>query len=120
YEQYASCTALVARSYEANPSWGSGRVIFKEFYSGNPQAEKIINHWIDEIVLGLISLVHIFNPSAIVLGGGIMNEQYNIDRIHERLRNRVMPSYRDVKVKHAKLGNNAALYGMLATVKQKI
>lgn len=120
YEQYASCTALVRSSYEANPDWGSGRIIFKEFYAGKPQAEKIINDWIDEIMLGLVTLVHIFNPSCIVLGGGIMNEQYIIDRVNKLLKERIMPSYRCVEVKHAKLGNNAGLYGMLAVVEQKI
>ncbi len=120
YEQYASCSALVRKSYEANPAWGSGRVIFKEFYAGNKQAEQIINDWIDEIILGLVSLVHIFNPSCIVLGGGIMNEQYIIDRVNRLLQERIMPSYRCVEVKHAKLGNNAGLYGMLATVEQKL
>ena len=120
YEQYASCTALVRNSYEANPEWGSGRIIFKEFYAGNKQAEKIINDWIEEIVLGLVTLVHIFNPSCIVLGGGIMNEQYIIDRVNRLLQEHIMPSYRCVEVKHAKLGNNAGLYGMLATVQQKL
>ena len=49
-----------------------------------------------------------------------MNEQYIIDRVNGRLQERIMPSYRCVEVKHAKLGNNAGLYGMLATVQQKI
>ncbi len=120
YEQYASCTALVKNSYDANPEWGSGRVIFREFYAGQKKAEEIINAWIDEIILGLVTLTHIFNPSCIVLGGGIMNEQYIIDRINELLPEKIMPSYRCVEVRHAKLGNNAGLYGMLATVENKM
>ncbi len=120
YEQYASCTALVKNSYDANPEWGSGRVIFREFYAGQKKAEEIINAWIDEIILGLVTLTHIFNPTCIVLGGGIMNEQYIIDRINELLPEKIMPSYRCVEVRHAKLGNNAGLYGMLATVENKM
>lgn len=120
YEQYASCTALVKNSFEVNPKWGSGRIIFKGFYSGQEKAKKVIDSWIDEIILGLVTLVHIFNPSCIVLGGGIMNEQYIIDRINELLPQKIMPSYRNVEVKHAKLGNNAGLYGMLATVERKM
>jgi len=120
YEQYASCTALVKNSYDANPEWGSGRVIFKEFYAGQKKAEEIINAWIDEIILGLVTLTHIFNPTCIVLGGGIMNEQYIIDRINKLLPEKIMPSYRCVEVRHAKLGNNAGLYGMLATVENKM
>ncbi len=120
YEQYASCTALVKNSYDANPEWGSGRVIFKEFYAGQKKAEEIINAWIDEIILGLVTLTHIFNPTCIVLGGGIMNEQYIIDRINTLLPEKIMPSYRCVEVRHAKLGNNAGLYGMLATVENKM
>ena len=111
YEQYASCTALVRNSCEANPEWGSGRIIFKEFYEGKKKAEEIINNWIDEIVLGLATLVHIFNPSCIVLGGGIMNEKYIIDKVNALLPEKIMPSYRCVEARHAQLGNNAGIIG---------
>lgn len=44
----------------------NGRQIFASLK--RPEINEVINKWIDEIVLGLATLIHIFNPSCIVLG----------------------------------------------------
>ena len=114
YEQYASTTALVAAAKEVDPTVTNGRILFEKFAAGDKAMKDIIDHWVGEVVLGLISLVHIFNPSAILLGGGIMNESYLVSQVEEKLMKIIMPSYRAVQVKHAALGNYAGVYGMLA------
>ena len=72
---------------------------------------EIIDAWIEEIVLGLVSLTHIFNPSCIILGGGVMKQKYILDKICNILYNNVMESYRDVNIRQAQLGNTAGLLG---------
>lgn len=119
YERYASTTALVHQAQAINPDLKNGRDIFKSFYEGNLETKNIIDNWIDEILYGLISLVHIFNPSCIVLGGGIMNESYIIDQINIKIKERVMSSFSNVKIKAAQLGNNAGIYGMVAIAMKK-
>ena len=114
YEQYASTTALVREAKKADPDAVDGRAVFDIFRRGSGEMKKVIDLWIDEVILGLVSLVHVFDPSSVVLGGGIMNEDYIIRRIAESLPGRVIKNYRGVQVKHASLGNSAGVYGMLA------
>jgi len=113
YETYASTSALIAlvkktlkHEVEIN-----GRIIFDKVNRGNMIYKEIVDRWIDEIVIGISGLVHIFNPSLIVLGGGIMKQEYIIESIEERLPDYIMKSFRNVKIESAKLGNNAGILG---------
>lgn len=109
YERYASSTALVNRAKEYDPTLSDGRAIFARF--NEPSVKNIIDKWIDEIVYGLTTVVHIFNPSAIILGGGIMEQDYICSEISIRLKNNIMESFRNVEIKKAALGNKAGLFG---------
>lgn len=109
YERYASATALVKRASNFDSSLSSGREIFRRF--NEPVVRKIVDEWIDEIVYGLVSVVHIFNPSAIILGGGVMEQEYVTKETDRRLHSSIMESFRDVEIKKAALGNGAGLLG---------
>lgn len=78
-----------------------------------------MNKWIDEIVLGLTTLIHIFNPSCIVLGGGIMVQPYILEQINTRIPQMVMASFSHVQISSAKLGNSAGLLGAYYLAAQK-
>lgn len=113
YEAYASTSALVRSAIlrlnlktEIN-----GRIIFEKALAGEKEYKEIVDDWLDEIVTGLISLVHIFNPSLIVLGGGVMQQDYVINYIGKKLPSCVMPSFSRVRVKGAVLGNRAGILG---------
>lgn len=110
YEAYASSTALVKSVSEFLGRPVNGREVFENF--GNPEIKKLIDNWIDEIVIGLKSLVYIFNPKLIVAGGGIMNEAYITDEINVRLQKTLMNSFRNVKVVKAQMGNDANKLGV--------
>lgn len=109
YEAYASARALVADVYEKTGRIMNGREIFAEF--DNPEIRAVIDNWIDEIVVGLKSLIYIFNPALIVAGGGIMNEAYITDEVNKRLQNELMNSFKNVKVVKAVMGNDANKLG---------
>ncbi len=109
YERYASTTALVRMAQAYDPALASGRKIFERI--DDPQVQAILDQWIDEIVLGLTTLSHIFNPSCILLGGGIMVQPYILDRIHEKIYKSIMPSFAHVTIKPCALGNCAGLLG---------
>ncbi len=109
YEAYASAGALVRNVTEKLGKKMNGREIFANF--DNPEIRLLIDEWIDEIVIGLKSLVYIFNPSLIVAGGGIMNEAYITDEINKRMQKELMASYRNVKIVKALMGNDANKLG---------
>lgn len=109
YECYASVSALVHRAMQLDTSLNSGRAIFQ--HMEDSAVRRILDDWIQEVVTGLVSLVHIFNPERILLGGGIMSQTYILDSIRKYLYNKVMPSYRNVQICQAQLHNSAGLLG---------
>ena len=119
YEQYASTTALVRECMKYDSNLNNGRIIFENMKNGNIKVKDIIDNWIDEIVLGLRSLVHIFNPNCLILGGGILEQDYIIREINNRLVDKIMISYSQIEIKKAKLGNNAGVLGATHLVLNK-
>lgn len=109
YEKYASATGLVISAKQVDETLINGRLIFEAF--DRPEVRKVIDDWIDEIVLGLITLVHIFNPADIILGGGILAQEYVLKEAQQRLKQRISPGFRNVELRVAKLGNQAGLMG---------
>ena len=110
YEQYASTSALLRAVNEISPTPLNSFEIFSKMNS-DEKIKSAVDSWIDEIIIGLISIIYTFNPPLIILGGGIMNEEYIINSINERLPSRLMESFRNVKIKRATLGNNASMLG---------
>lgn len=109
YETYASVTALAARAMEIDAELTDGRKIFAALEQ--PEVRAAVDGWIDEIVNGLQTLIHIFNPSCVILGGGVMSQAYVTEQVGARTMERIMPSFRDVEILPAALGNRAGLLG---------
>ncbi len=109
YEKYASVTALVKRAQELDPSLSDGRIIFSR--KEEPPVRRLLDDWIMEIVYGLVTIVHMLNPSCIILGGGIMEQPELTGKIQSKLYENIMPSFRHVRLCRAELGNQAGLLG---------
>lgn len=115
YEAYASTTALVRMVKERCNRELNGRQIFAGMQD-DPNLESTVIAWIREVMWGLVSLIHIFNPPCIVLGGGIMNEPLIQSYIQQNIGQFVMKSYRNVEIRKASLGNTAGLQGVIHAV----
>ena len=109
YERYASTTALVRMAMAYDPELDNGRKIFARLE--DPRVMEILDCWVDEIMLGLASLTHIFNPSCIILGGGIMVQPLILEKIRQKVSRFIMPSFAHVAILPARLGNSAGLLG---------
>lgn len=109
YEKYASATGLVRLAKAADPGLGSGREVFAA--ADRPEIRRVIDQWIDEVTYGLVTLIHIFNPSRLVLGGGIMAQPYVLEQVRARIYARVSPGFRGVEIVKAELENRAGLLG---------
>ncbi len=117
YEKYASTRSLVQRALEIDPALVNGREIFER--KDEPKVAQVIDAWIDEIVLGLVTLVHVFNPKLIVLGGGVMAQEYVLSEINRRIKEIISPGFRDVRLAAAKLKNTAGLMGAVYLCEQR-
>lgn len=109
YEKHASATALVKAAMTVDSSLDNGRKIFDAIEK--PEVRAVVDNWIDEVVYGLVTLIHIFNPTDIILGGGILSRSYVINNIKMRVFKYVYPQARGVRLHQAKLGNRAGLIG---------
>ena len=105
----ASTTALVARAMEYDPSITNGKLLFARIEE--KEIQLIVDQWIQEIVYGLVSIIHLLNPSCIILGGGIMEQPYIPAQIEKQLMSAIMPSFRGLTIKKAELGNQAGMLG---------
>nr|WP_294494149.1 ROK family protein [uncultured Anaerosporobacter sp.] len=124
YERYASMTALINMVQEVLPLIYdseftkediNGKLIFDLCKRGEPRILKVLDEWIEYVVDGLVSLVHIFNPDCIVIGGGVsVQQELFIDKVRSKLSNRVMSNFKkSLIVERAALGNHAGLVGAI-------
>lgn len=109
YEKYASTTGLVQMIKPYRPELDTGRKIFQALHDDTVM--KIIDKWVDEIMLGLATLTHVYNPSCIILGGGIMAQPLILQKIEEKKSRFIMPSFSHVHIIAAALGNSAGVLG---------
>lgn len=122
YERYASTTALVRRVEEAvgNPSdiTIDGRYIFREAAGGDEKLTGILKEWIEDIAVGLVGLIHIFNPETVIIGGGVSQQkELFIQPLKEKILQKVMPCFgENLHICGAELGNNAGILGAVANL----
>lgn len=113
YECYASSRALKKRAQADIQDGISLPGLFERAKSGDGESEAVIDEWVDDVALGLKTLVHIFNPALIVIGGGVSEQgDYLLKKLQQRVFTRVMASFRDaLDIKLAQNGNDANLQG---------
>lgn len=109
YEKYASTTGLLQMIKPYRPELDTGRKVFDAL--NDDTVVGILDKWVDEIMLGLATLTHIYNPSCILLGGGIMSQPLILQKIAEKKSRFIMPSFSHVHIAAAVLGNSAGMWG---------
>lgn len=114
WEQYASVTALLraARDALAMPDM-DGQAFFAMAAAGHADAAGILQAWIQAIAIGLVGLVHLFNPQLLLIGGGVSRQEaLLIEPLRARVLQGVMPRYREgLRLEAARLGNAAGMLG---------
>lgn len=113
YERYASATALVKMVKEKTGKTLNGKEIFELEKSGDKEIKEIVDRWIDYFTDGLSTIVYIFNPPLVVIGGGVTKQgEYLLNRILVSLDSKLGINYKkNLKIKFAELGNNAGILG---------
>ena len=111
YEMYGSTTALVKKALELDNKYINGRKIFEGLEQGDVSLEKVLNDWVLEVAYGLVSLTHIFNPPAIIIGGGVMEQERLVAMVTSKAKELMLKSFSNVEILKASLGNKAGLLG---------
>lgn len=120
YERYASTTALIHMvkcKYDQlditeEKDRINGRFIFEYAQQGDQRILSIMNEWLDYISFGLVSLVHIFNPEIIVVGGAVCQQtKLFMEPLKEKIMANVMPKFKQLEITAATLKNDAGLVG---------
>ena len=80
-EAYTSATALVSRAKEAFQEVGtlpekaldemSGKLFFDLVKANDPTAVRLLEEYADDLAVGLSSLIDIFRPEKVLIGGGL-------------------------------------------------
>ena len=111
FEKMASTRNIVKHCVEKGLDI-NGKELF-DVSNDNIIAKAIVEEFFNYHGIAIGNLIHIFNPKAIVIGGGISNQgQWFIDRIKESAKLHTLPHFFDgVEFKQAKLTNDAGLVG---------
>lgn len=118
-EHYASTTALVRRYGERCAERGvpaaahDGEALVRLYKSGDVMAtEALEEHW-EILSFGIASLIHIFAPQRVVIGGGISEAgAFYIDALRNRVSRRAMSVCgAHTQLVAAALGNRAGCLG---------
>lgn len=121
WESYASVTGLINDAKEkggwfAAQSDITGRTPFEGAAAGIPEAIEVRDNWINNVALGVCSLVNIFQPDRLVIGGGISKEGETLMApirkfVEENAYIHAVSGVRRTEISAAKLGNDAGLLG---------
>lgn len=112
-EQYASVTALIKMVKDETGESLNGLEIFQR--KDEEKISDIIEKWTMDISTALVSLVHIFAPEVIIIGGAVSKQQSLIDNISKIVKSKSMKNFsKDLKITNATLGNDAGVMGAVA------
>jgi glucokinase len=126
FEAYGSGTAFTARAQTralgcSETSLGKdgapidSRSVFAAARNGDALANSLIDEESEILGRGFTSLIHIFSPDILVMGGGLSHEFERLQPgIQSYIRTWAMPAFKDVEVQRAALGQNSGLVGAAA------
>ena len=134
WEAYASVTALIRQTKQAMQAdissmmhkWVqengevSGRTAFDCAKVGDKTAAAVVAQYIRYVGMGLISILNIFQPSKILIGGGISKEgDYLLNPLREYVYAGDYNKYREkTKIAVATLFNDAGIIGAALSAKE--
>lgn len=114
FEQYCSGTALVKRynSLDEHHPVKDGYELFERIAKEESIANQVIDEFIDDLSIALVSLANIYDPQIFVIGGGLIDTKaYWWDKVIEKVHCSGLAKIFKPLIVPAKLGNRAGLYG---------
>jgi glucokinase len=128
-EVYASGTALIvdaARRARENPSSllnsiCSGNLskldagmVFQAHYNHDPDATRAVEQFTKYLGIGIINVINLLQPEAVIIGGGLSAEKENLTKpLNDYVRKHLLFGGQNMrtKIRYALLGNDAGALG---------
>ena len=131
FEQYASATALMRDTKRAmfehkdslmwklvgDPENVDGKTAFDAAKAGDEVGAQVVKNYVMYLGEGILNLVGILRPQAILLGGGVSNQgEYLLQPLRKYVNDRLYVDSDRVPlaIVRATLGNDAGIYGAYA------
>ena len=121
WETYASVSALIRDAKERGGYFADcgeidGRTPFEAAANGIPEAVEVRDNWIKNVALGVCSLINIFQPDRLVIGGAVSKEGETLlrpirDYVSENVYTRAVPGLKQTEISAALSGNDAGIVG---------
>lgn len=112
YENLASVTALIRMARLKGLKVGNGLDVFNLYDQKVPEAIEVVTTFYRNLAIGIANLTYIFNPEAIVIGGGVSNRKTFATELKRELKKIMVPSFYDtVKIFNAQYGNDGGIMG---------
>ena len=130
WEAYSSATALIRTTREkiaeaghSTKMWDmvegnldnvSGRTAFTAAREGDKAGQEVVDRYIGYLTSGLASIINIFQPEVLSIGGGISNEKDNLlNPIKERIKGETYSrdNIKATDIRIAQLRNDAGIIG---------
>ncbi len=94
----------------------TAEIVAKAAKASDPLAMHLIDHVVQALIAGVVSLVHAFNPCRLILGGGVIEGLPEmIGRVERGMRRRALGAASDpLQVLPARLHNDAGVIGAAA------
>ena len=123
-ESYASTNALIAyyKSLFARPERNvNGKTVIDNYLHKQPEALAAMERHFDYLAVGVASLVNVFSPQKVVIGGGISESgSFYIAEIEKRVKETAIPNALvNTTLVAASNGNSAGILGCAASVFSK-
>ncbi len=131
WEAYASVTALIEMTKaaaEENPESMmnesgiiDGRTAFDAAKKGDEKAKKVVEEYERYVAEGIVSLINIFEPQKLCIGGGISREgEYLLEPIRRYVSEYEFNKYGEkTEITAAKLFNDAGIIGAAMAAREK-
>ena len=112
YETWASTAALVRRARQSGLNVQNGVDVFRLYDQFDEQAVALVQEFFYYVALGLANLWYIFDPEAIIIGGGISNRSQLAQELTDVVKTILIPDFASyVKIINAKHGNDGGMLG---------
>ncbi len=117
WEAYAAGPAFASRASKALGKTVQPTDVFKMAHEGNTTAQQQVNEQARLLGIGITSLLHLYSPEMVVIGGGLSNAFDQLyPGIDAYIQKNAMLAFKDVRIVKAALGGNSGLIGAASMV----